>query len=546
MAKVVVRCANPDCPAEYPVDESLLGRRATCKKCDTKFVLARTTEDASGAGPVLSDWTDGQTILNEFVVERKLGQGGMGSVYQVVSRSSGHRFAVKKSLFTSETGRRNFLRELVTWIDLPDHPFLTACRFFRTVGEEVVIFAEYIEGGTLAESIRDGKLTRLDQMLDVAIQFAWGLHTAHECGVIHRDVKPGNVLLTAEGQVKITDFGLASAREVSGETATLNDQSILVSCGGMTPAYASPEQSGRSPLSRKTDIWSFAVSVLDLFVGKVPSCRFGMVAPQVLRVYQTSGPVNESIPAMPEPLVGILNRCLLPDPAGRWSNLGEVTKALCALYEQITGQPCPRDLPPAPSRQGLIVHDRRTISGGQWADPQKWLRKALLAAGRDPAEAETLVPPRAYSRQARATADLTVYDEAWNIYKGLVAAGRTELEREVAELAVYKAFVHEATRDVAGALVMYDQAIAICERLVNQEGRHELAGDLARNYMNKAIAVRALGDNREAVRLYDQAIAIRERLVNQEGRRELANDLARNYVNKANAVSDLGDNREAV
>src|SRR5207244_1352835 len=98
-------------------------------------------------------------------------------------------------------GQRNFLLELMTWCGLPRHPHLVEFRFFWTLANEetgeseIAIFAEYVAGGSLAKWIADRKLTRLDQILDVAIQFAWGLHAAHELGVIHQDVKPDNVLL---------------------------------------------------------------------------------------------------------------------------------------------------------------------------------------------------------------------------------------------------------------------------------------------------------------------------------------------------------------
>ncbi len=166
--------------------------------------------------------------------------------------------------------QRLFLDELQTWIDLPEHPHLTSCRFFRTVDVEVAIFAEFVEGGSLADWIHTGKLTRLEDLLDVAIQFAWGLHAAHEHGLIHQDVKPGNVLLTLQGLVKVSDFGLARARAAADlPMGNQAGQSILISCGGMTPAYCSPEQAAGRRLSRKTDVWSWGVSVLEMFIGEV-------------------------------------------------------------------------------------------------------------------------------------------------------------------------------------------------------------------------------------------------------------------------------------
>jgi len=170
--------------------------------------------------------SDETMLLDEFVVERPLGAGGMGEVVLVRSRWTGHYFAVKRASTSSPEARDALLTELRTWSELPEHPHLVPCRFFRTLGDEVAIFAEYIEGGSLAEWISQGRLS-LEARLDVAIQMARGLEAVHRLGVIHRDVKPANVLMTLEGVARLADFGLAAGQR------------------GMTPGYCSPEQAER-------------------------------------------------------------------------------------------------------------------------------------------------------------------------------------------------------------------------------------------------------------------------------------------------------------
>ena len=123
------------------------------------------------------DWHSGQTVLDDFVVERVLGEGGMGKVYLLKSQTTGTLFAVKRAKGLSDRDRRNFLAELQTWIDLPEHPNLVPCRFFRTVENEVLIFAEYVDGGSLKDRIDSRKLYEggaektLERILDAAIQF---------------------------------------------------------------------------------------------------------------------------------------------------------------------------------------------------------------------------------------------------------------------------------------------------------------------------------------------------------------------------------------
>ncbi len=240
-------------------------------------------------------WEVGDVILGQYEVTARLGEGGMGVVHKVHHREWNIDLAVKSprpEIFRRAGGKENFIREAETWVKLGDHPHIVRCRFVRTLGGIPQVFAEYVDGGSLAEAIRSRRLYQggheqaLERILDLAIQFAWGLHAAHEHGLVHQDVKPANVMLTWKGMAKVTDFGLAKARAMAGEErAPEGGQSILVSAGGMTPAYCSPEQAAHQPLSRKTDIWSWGVSLLEMFVGRV-TWRAGVVARAVLASHQ--------------------------------------------------------------------------------------------------------------------------------------------------------------------------------------------------------------------------------------------------------------------
>jgi predicted Zn finger-like uncharacterized protein len=201
MATPSVRC--PQCGTTYPVAADLLGKgkRGRCKQCQTVFpldpALVPPTQPAPAPASTAAD-SLGPGLLADVAIEKELGRGGMGKVYLVRRASDGQRFALKRVLVRGEPARRQFLTELRTWIDLPTHPHLAACRFFRTAGEEVAIFAEYVAGGSLDAWLTAGRMPGLAERLDVAIQTAWGLHAAHEWGVIHQDVKPANVLLAEE------------------------------------------------------------------------------------------------------------------------------------------------------------------------------------------------------------------------------------------------------------------------------------------------------------------------------------------------------------
>ena len=507
------------------------------------------------------DWKLGQELLDDFVVERTLGEGGMGKVYLVRSRSTGSEFAVKRSKGLKDADRRNFLAELQTWIDLPEHANLVPCRFFRTSGDALLIFAEYVEGGSLKDWIdrkqlyEGGPGQALERMLDVAIQFAWGLHCVHELGLVHQDVKPGNVLMSANQKAamqgvkpRVTDYGLARAKATGGESHSVDPgRSILVSSGGGTPAYWSPEQAKRRPLTRKTDIWSWGLSVMEMFTGEV-NWMSGLGAAEILKQYLQQDEQAQDIPAMPAGVAGLLKMCFHDDPTERLANLAEAVERLKAIYRESIGTGYSGALY-AIERTALShaeIKERRGQRGASWANLQMLLEKGLRTSGRDPAEAVEIVSSRGVTGRGDLVALLAIYDEAKQLYEQLVRDGRNELESDLASICHDKAQVHLNAADSHGALRESDQATAILERLVNQKGRRDLANNLAKAYMNKAIIVGELGNLRASVALYDQAIALRECLINKEGRRELARDLAVAYLNKAVTVRDLGDPQAAV
>jgi serine/threonine protein kinase len=152
------------------------------------------------------EWRMGDIILDQYEVMGILGTGGMGKVYKVHHRGWNTDLAVKSpkpEIFAKADGKENFIREAETWINLGLHPHIVSCYYVRTLGGIPRIFAEYMQGGSLADWIgkrrlyEGGHKQALERMLDVAIQFAWGLHYAHEQGLVHQDVKPANVMIRA-------------------------------------------------------------------------------------------------------------------------------------------------------------------------------------------------------------------------------------------------------------------------------------------------------------------------------------------------------------
>ncbi|MGD9093703.1 MAG: protein kinase, partial [Anaerolineales bacterium] len=313
------------------------------------------------------EWGVGDVILDQYEVKELFTGGGMGLVYRVHHRNWNLDLAVKsprQEFFQSETHKQNFIREAESWVTLGLHPHTVSCHYVRTLGGIPRIFADYVEGGSLSDWIRDrrlyegGKNKALERILDVAIQFAWGLDYAHERGLVHQDVKPANVMMTPEGIAKVTDFGLAKARKIVGEsTLPHGKQSILVSSGGMTPAYCSPEQAAGEMLTRKTDIWSWAVSIMEMFVGEV-TWLSGVAASVALEEYLLSDVVDDSLPVMPELIVNLLRCCLQKEQADRPANMMEIAEKLKTVYAKETMKDYIRQTPRRLERRADNLNNR--------------------------------------------------------------------------------------------------------------------------------------------------------------------------------------------
>ncbi len=368
------------------VDEQALG---TCQ-------AELTTEPDPAADPPrpsLAQWSD------QYQVMSKLGEGGIGEVFRVVHLGWNLELAVKrpKVELLTHGGTEHLVREAEAWTNLGMHPNVVSCYQVRLLGAVPHVFVELVDGGSLADWIRTRKLYAappkthayprrrgrwvLAQIVDVAIQIAFGLHHAHQHGLVHQDVKPSNVLLTPDGIVKVTDFGLVKATaplRVAGSRA----DTVLATYAGLTPAYCSPEQAAAAEghrgtkMTRRTDVWSWAVTVLEMFAGE-RTWRSGVVAGHVLRELVEGGSDSPEIPPIPAAIAELLRRCFAPDPRDRPQDMLELARELARILHQTTGNRYPRPVPePADDRANVLNNRGASLMDlGQLEDADKaWLR----------------------------------------------------------------------------------------------------------------------------------------------------------------------------
>jgi WD40 repeat protein len=294
----------------------------------------------------------------------------MGLVYRVRHLEWGTDLAVKTprpELAGDTAWHARFAIEAEAWMDLEIHPNVCACEYVRVLDDVPRVFAEYVAGGSLRDKVRDRSLYEGGQaqgrILDLVIQMAWGLEHAHAKNLVHRDVKSANVLLGADDQAKLTDFGLAR------------------SDGGFTHAYASWEQLDDLPTDHLTDVFSYAVTVLELFTGGV-TWLFGPSAGEVLATFQESGPPEPWLPILPPELAVLLDRCLREEPSERPGSFTEIAGELTSIYQAVTGTPYRRIKPKAADLRG-DEHNNRALSLldlGRPADAEREFVSALRAA----------------------------------------------------------------------------------------------------------------------------------------------------------------------
>jgi serine/threonine protein kinase/tetratricopeptide (TPR) repeat protein len=283
-------------------------------------------------------------MLLHYRLIKKVGSGGMGEVYKAEDTKLGRTVAIKvlpDAANENLTAKRRFLMEAQTASAL-NHPNIVTIHAIEAVEGVDFIVMEYIEGQTLKALIeRDGALP-LANLLDTGGQVADALEAAHEIGLIHRDIKSANILVTPRGQAKVLDFGLAKivrtlVDAVDEEALTLvnlTDQGTVLG----TAAYMSPEQTRGEVLDTRSDIFSFGCVLYEAATRSLPFTGPSILAMMHAITTHDPTPPSRIRPELPQEFDLIIERALAKEKERRYGSVTEIAEALRSLRATLTGQ----------------------------------------------------------------------------------------------------------------------------------------------------------------------------------------------------------------
>jgi eukaryotic-like serine/threonine-protein kinase len=285
----------------------------------------------------------GDTIGHYRILE-PLGKGGMGEVFLAEDTLLHRRVALKilPRLFAADPDYRERFRREAQAVAALNHPGIVTIHSVEEHEGRLFLTMELVDGGPLSESIPKGGLP-LQKLLRIAIEVADAMAAAQQRGITHRDVKPGNIMLTAGGRAKVLDFGLAKVHDATAGGAT-DDMTRMSSASEATGegqiigtvAYMSPEQAEGKPVDPRSDIFSLGVVLHEMATGGRPFKGDTNVSILSSILKDTPSPITDSNPELPADLARIVRRCLAKDPDRRYQTAADLRNELEELKQDTT------------------------------------------------------------------------------------------------------------------------------------------------------------------------------------------------------------------
>ena len=268
-------------------------------------------------------------LPDRYAEPRLIGHGGMGEIYLAEDRELGRRVAVKvlaERFARDDALRSRFTREALAAARLSSEPHVVTIYDVGEWQDRPFIVMEYLAGGTLGERARDRSLGR-DEAVDWLAQVGEALDAAHARGIVHRDVKPANLLFDERGEIRVVDFGVA--RVVDETTGQLTAVGTVLGTAG----YISPEQANGEPASAASDLYSLGIVAYELLTGGRPFERGSTTAEAFAHLHEPVPAASERGVGLPRSIDAVFDRALAKDPGRRYRSASAFVDALRHAFE---------------------------------------------------------------------------------------------------------------------------------------------------------------------------------------------------------------------
>lgn len=309
-----------------------------CPVCGNEY--SNTSSLCPVDGEVLKNIGDpliGETLAGKYLIEELIKTGGMGSVYRGKHVLMDKRVAVKvlrPSLAVDDDVVARFSREAKAASRISHPHAVNVTDFGESENGVVFLVMEYLDGQTLKEVIKEDGAMSLDRTGEIVRQVAGALDAAHEQGVIHRDLKSDNIMLSQTNGgdwAKVLDFGIAKIQQPEGvRDIEITAANLVIG----TPQYMSPEQCSQSgPIDARSDVYSFGIIVYEMLAGRVPFTGESPTVIMMKQVQDEPPPISEFRPDLPAAVTQVISQALEKQPDDRFQSAGELAKALADAAE---------------------------------------------------------------------------------------------------------------------------------------------------------------------------------------------------------------------
>jgi len=306
----------PKCHFDNPSDSKF------CKECGTQIISLEEIPVTETLETPKEELTTGSAFAGRYQIIEELGKGGMGKVYKVLDKEVNAKIAlklIKPEIAGDKKTIERFRNELKTARDISHK---NICRMYDLNKEEgsYYITMEYVEGQDLKSLIKQTGQLAVGTAISIAAQVCEGLTEAHRLGVIHRDLKPQNIMIDKEGNARIMDFGIARSLKAKGITGA----GVMIG----TPEYISPEQAEAKEVDQRTDIYSLGVVLYEMVTGQLPFEGDTALAVAMKHKGEPPKDPRDLNPQIPEDLSRVILRCLEKDKNKRYQKAKELLSEL--------------------------------------------------------------------------------------------------------------------------------------------------------------------------------------------------------------------------